>query len=178
MQEVLQNRIISFEFIGLLLAVLSFTGATEKIEGGLSSLRSWVANYTPALRRGLVEFLPTPANFRRHGGGFMRTVAITVVIATLFMLLTDQTRSELYVVYSLILPWSWWKVILVVVLIIPTMYLLATFIGFIGGIFAYIVLTILWLIFWALSRPPSGVMGSVGLLVAVAGPVLRLVQGS
>ncbi len=178
MQEFLQSRFISLEFLGLLLAVLSFTGASEKIERGLSSLRSGVADYTPVLRRGLVEFLPTLANFRRHGSVAIRTMAVTLAITVFFMLFTEETRAELHSVYSLILPWSWWKAGMVAVLIIPATYIVATLITLVGGIIIYTVLTILWSVFWVLSRPPSGIMGSIGVLVAVAGPVLRLVNGA
>mgnify|MGYP001165175539 CR=1 FL=1 len=100
MQEILQNRIISFEFIGLLLAVLSFTGATEKIERGLLSLRSWVADYTPALRRGLVEFLPTPANFRRHGASFMWTEFVNLAVMTAVLLYAPETREKVMSFYD------------------------------------------------------------------------------
>jgi len=178
MQEILPSHWLSLETIGITLAVLSFTGASEKIEATLVAMRKWVADYTPVLRHGLVEFLPTPANFRRHGGVAVYTMVVTLVIATLFMLLTKETRTELYSAYSLILPWTWWKALLITVLIVPTLYFFATLITLVGSVIVYCALTILWSIFWALSRPPSGIMGSIGLIVALSGPALRLLNGT
>jgi len=174
MQQLFGNSGYSVEMLGIALAVLSFTGASDKIERTLNSLRDWIRSYTPILRGGLRDLLPTPRNFMRSGGTALWAGFITVcVIALAFLMESSETRQSLYDMYALFLPWVWWKIAIVGIFAVPALYLTVTLITFVVGTVLYIVLSAVWAAFWALSRPPSGIMGSVGLLVAVLPPTIR-----
>ena len=174
MQQLFGNGGYSVEMLGIALAALSFTGASDKIERTLNKLRDWIRSYTPILRGGLGDLLPTPRNFIRSGGTALWAGFITVcVIALAFLMESSETRQSLYDVYALFLPWVWWKIALLGIFAVPALYLAATLITFVVGTVLYIALSVVWAAFWALSRPPSGIMGSVGLLVAVLPPTIK-----
>ncbi len=174
LQSLFSESNLSLEITGILLAVLSFSGMTLKIEQALSRLRDWIRRYTPVLRNGLIEFLPTPKNIRRYGEHALWTNSVYVSIYVIGMLSESDSRANLYAFYAIILPWTYWKFALATVLFIPALYMLWALIGFVGGVIVYIILSIIGGIFWVLSRPPSGVMGSIGLMIALSGPLFKL----
>lgn len=163
---------------GIVLAILSFSGLSVRIERGLQNLRRWIAAYAPVLRNGLSDFLPTPANIRRYGLSALWTMSVWVVLFIIGMQSEAESRANLYAIYAVVLPWTWWKVVAVIVGFLPGLYMMWAVIGFLGGVSVYLVLSVLWAIFWVLSRPPSGITGSIGLLIALSGPMMRILGKS
>lgn len=45
---------------------------------------------------------------------------------------------------------------------------------FAGGLLLYLALWLVWLVFWLLAKPPKGILGSIGVLLAIAGLVIGL----
>ena len=178
MQQLFGNSGYSVEILGIALAVLSFTGASDKIERTLNKLRDWIRSYTPILRGGLRDFLPTPKNFVTHGASFLWTVFVSVTVVGITVFYDPKMRDWLFNIAGVLGPFAWWKVAVTVPLLPLIMYVAACFAGLIVFGPLYIGLTVLWGVFWLLSRPPSGVMGSVGLVVTLLGPLMRFTSST
>lgn len=154
---------LPLEFAGLLLAVLSFSGAIHKIENALRNLKDRIYRFLPIMRIGISGFYLNPKNIKRNGMSLLSTAVITVIICVALMLTEPETRAMLANVYALILPWAWWKAALLIILVPIILYLEVVVFALIFFGTIYGLLTAIWYVFWLLSRPPSGIMGSIGL---------------
>jgi len=177
MQEIFGNIPFLLQASGILLAILSFTGASKRIEIELSKLRNRIRTYTPVLRNGLSDFLATPTNIRRYWRSAIWTTGILLTGLAVMMQFEAEPKAKFDAIYELLLPWSLWKAGMTAALILPVLYMIWAIFGFISGVAVYILLTTIWAIFWALSRPPSGIMGSIGLAIALSGPTIRMIAG-
>jgi hypothetical protein len=154
---------LSLEFAGLLLAILSFSGAIHKIENALKNLRDRIYRFLPIMRVGISGFYLNPKNIKRNGKSLLSTAVMTVIMCVVLMFTEPETRTMLVNIYALILPWVWWKAALLIILTPIILYLEVVVFAliFFGSIYA--LLTAIWFFFWLLSRPPAGIMGSIGL---------------
>jgi len=165
---------LSLEFAGLLLAILSFSGAIHKIENALNNLKDRVRELLPFLRGGIIGYMPTTENIKRNGLSFIWTAVMTVGLSVAVMLTEPETRQMLANIYALILPWAWWKIISLIILL-PVVFYFSVIIGSVIVLIPiYFIMTMIWFIFWMLSRPPSGIMGSIGLALTLGTVSVKL----
>lgn len=176
MQELFGRVGLYVEVAGVLLAILSFSGASTRIEQVLARLRDDFRRNAPLLRHGLSSFLPTWGNIKLYGLEALWESAALLAVIIIAMQFDPRAQAALASAYSVILPWAIWKIILLAMFAVPVLYMAWAAAYFVTGVIVLILMSVLWRIFWLLSRPPSGIMGSIGLLLALSSPLLRLLQ--
>ena len=174
MQALFGKAGLYIEIAGIVLAILSFSGMTDRIEKFLCRIRDDFRRNAPLMRQGLSAFLPTWGNFRKYGREALWQMFVYVTAIAVVAPFQPKARANLEALYGLILPWSAWKIIAVIILVAPVAYMIWATMNFVLGIGVYLLMSAVWRFFWLLSRPPSGVMGSIGLLFALSGPIMKL----
>ena len=178
MQQFITSDGLGLEIAGIVLAVLSFTGATNKIERGIAFLRDWIKSFTPVLRGGLGDFFPTPQNLKRFGVSSLWTAFVTFLVTGFALYADPASRDWLTSNIDTMMRFERWQLIALALASPVLMYAAVNFVGFIAGAAMYVGFSAVWLVFWGLSRPPSGVMGSIGLAIALAGPAMKALNGA
>ena len=110
MQQVFGGDAYGLEVLGIVLAVLSFTGASSKLESALDAMRQWIRAYTPVLRNGLTGFLPTPRNFIDHGASYVWSISVMLVVFAVGMTLAPETHDMMMGMWQIFGPVTYWKV--------------------------------------------------------------------
>ncbi|WP_428409093.1 hypothetical protein [Hyphococcus sp.] len=174
MQALFGKAGLYIEIAGIVLAILSFSGMTERIEKFLCRIRDDFRRNAPLMRQGLSAFLPTWSNFRRYGREALWQMFVCVTLIAIAAQTEPKAKANLEALYGLFLPWTDWKIIDVIILAVPVAYMTWAAMNFILGIGVYLLMSAVWRFFWLLSRPPSGVMGSIGLVFALSGPIMKL----
>jgi hypothetical protein len=163
----------ALDVVGISLAVLDFTGVARKVEAGLARYRDWE-------RQSIHDFkgeLASTFNLRHHltwDRQIRRLLTIIVMVvpaALVIWLWGDPSRLSPYI------PnwpeWVWWSLLALVPILYAVEYLLSHVIGMTLG---YVFSTVIWGVFWVLSRPKVGVLGTIGLLLAFFDSGLNLVM--
>ena len=161
MQELFGRVGLYVEVAGVLLAILSFSGASTRIEQVLARLRDDFRRNAPLLRHGLSSFLPTWGNIKRYGLEALWQVFTSFAIFAAAAKFQPEAQANLDALYALLLPWTTWKIAATLILIPPAAYTAWAVMYFLLGIVIYALMSFVWRVFCFLSRPPSVVMGSI-----------------
>ncbi|MEM6414223.1 MAG: hypothetical protein AAF720_06150 [Pseudomonadota bacterium] len=157
----------SLEFAGLALAILSFTGFTDKIETGLDTLRYAILRSLPIMRDGVVSFIPTPKNIRRNFHPLTVSALLFCGWVIIGFLIEGDTRVALFGSLNALLTLPLWKTAALIVVTPFVLYFLMTAMSLILFGSIYFALTAVWFVFWLLSRPPAGLTGTVSFALAL-----------
>lgn len=163
----LSSTEFSLELCGLVLAICSFTGTIHKLENALNSLKGRLRRLLPFIRGGILGYLPTWKNIKRDGLSFINTSIITVIMCVIMMLTEPETRLMLLTGYEFIISLTWWEKTLLVIFSPVALYLSGVITGIVILTPIYLIMTAIWFVFWLLSRPPAGIMGSIGLALTL-----------
>ena len=163
----------TLEMFGIALALLSFSGADKSVEQALSSARIWVRHSAPFFQAMALIARPSWDNLLRQWKLALRHAAIALIAVLPLVAFDAGAQERLAWVSAMGAPWEIWK-IATVLLLSPIALILIWSIGnTVIGLSLYVTLSCIWRLFWLLSRPPAGVLGTIGLLIALAGPVSR-----
>ena len=173
MQDLSWHALFSTEFIGILIAVLGFSGADKWVERVMRrALENWRAN-APGLGNEALSFFPSWRNFKRH----WKTAGIMIIafVAIYFLYLQHQPVASARIDYllGLFTPWTPWKIGIAIIAGPFALYFIWALWTFLFGLAGYILMSIAWRFTWLLSRPPSGILGTIGLIVALYNPAMR-----
>ncbi|MFC6199202.1 hypothetical protein [Ponticaulis profundi] len=157
---------IPFGLIGLAIAVLDFTGTSKKIEAAL-------ARYIEVEKQDAVEakaqLLTTDLAYHWHAfRSFVPGALIGIGFFTGLWFWLGENNKLLWLI-DWLPNWPWWSFVYWGPLLLVILYILdhLTIEGFRFGISV-----IIWRMFWILSLPKSGIVGSIGLIIAIADNLL------
>lgn len=158
---------IPFGLIGLGLAVLDFTGASKKLEAVL-------ARYIEHEKRDAAEAREHlfTTDISHHWPRFKASVPGALVLAVVFtgLWLWAGDQDKALWIIDWLPRWPWWSVIFWGPVALLAFYVFdhVTDWGFI-----YVVSILIWRILWLLSIPKAGIVGTLGLLIALADNLIR-----
>ena len=154
----------TLNIVGFSLAILDFTGLSRRIEAGLARYRDWerdFVGYAKDRRNSLFDFKRIWPDFLNETFNIGLGLLIAAGIVFFF---GDLSRADPY------LPdwphWVWWS-LLACVPIFWVIYFIITHL--ISGTLMVWTSEITWRVFWVLSRPKAGVLGTIGLAIAAIG---------
>ena len=152
---------IPFGLIGLGLAVLDFTGASRKLEAILAQYVAYERQYAQDARETLLT-----TDFQYHKREFVSFLPVFVVsiiiIGVGWWLQRDGAAGQWLT--SVLMSIPIWLLIVLGLLVVFIVYALN---HILSQSFSYLVSIVLWFPLWLLSQPKAGIVGSIGLLVAV-----------
>jgi|GEM_PF-1383280 len=155
----LQN--IPFGLIGLGFAVLDFTGASRKLEAMLARYVAYERQYAQEARGTLLtrDF----QYHRREFVSFLPVLALSVLILGLgwWIQRDGEVGQWLTSVFTSAPIW------LVVGFAFSAVFIAYVLNHILSQSFSYLVSIILWCPLWLLSQPKAGIIGSIGLIIAV-----------
>lgn len=147
---------IPFGLIGLGLAVLDFSGASRKVEAGLIKYRNWVSKSTRYWWRQLSLI---------RKGKLTKTTAHKPKLLYVDLLIGLMVAVLIGISYALSserMALSMW----ILLPLLPIAFLLTSIgIGVIIIASNYMISTLVYRLFWLLSRPKAGILGTVGLVL-------------
>ena len=174
MFSIADNPILTLEALGIFLAVLGFSGADKHVERGLNGLRDFVREWTPLFYMVALFGNPTWENLKKQWPVALKQMVVPLIVGLLIVPFDPGAQERLAFYYSMGEPWTYWKVALTVVAAPFALVLIWSVVGSAISVLLYVASTIVWRVFWVLSRPPSGVLGTIGLVIALASPLARL----
>ena len=173
--------VIAIDAVGISLALLDFTGSTRKLEAALRRHRDWYREfrqYAHDERDGLKD-IRKQLNWKTHLLQISGLIAAFGAGAILINLSGGTVDWSRYADLTSNWPsWIWWLIPLALPAIWLAFYLGNTFFALSIGAFLS---SILWRLFWILSKPKSGIVGSIGLALTLLGAtanMLGLVQAN
>lgn len=181
MQGLFTEVSFSLEILGVLIAVLGFSGADKWVERSLRQAMENLKDNAPWAESEAMSYIPSWQNIGRRWreGGIWLTVTIAVYAIMWPVAIRDseRARSILDPIFEFLSPiWQWNPALIAVCVALFALLYYA-----IWMILCYQILSltagILWRVVWVLSRPPSGVLGSIGLLVASYNPLISPMIG-
>lgn len=136
------------------------------------SLQAWRGS-APIYKKLAPLLLPTRGNFSKHWKIAAWQIAVgAIAYGTLYPFFPTMQERLAYLI-ALGSPWETWKLMTLATIGPIAIYYWWAACAFVVSLVMYIVVSILWRTIWVSSRPPSGVLGSIGILVALSNPIMR-----
>lgn len=154
---------IPFGLVGLAIAVLDFTGTSKKLE---AVLRRYVAYERRYMIDAKDHILTTDIAYHRSAFLNFLTSASLMVALLIPIILIFGDPERLTMLSRWIPPWPWWSFIWWGPVVIAFWYALD---HLTASALDYLISLCLWGPLWLLSKPKAGIVGTIGLVIAVLG---------
>lgn len=151
-----------FGIIGLAISVLDFTGASRKLEAILKRYVAYEKEYAQDSRKLL---LTTDAGFHWKAFlGFLPALGLSLIAFVIGWWFYREGAAGIWISDVIVASPLW----LLIAAGISSVFLLYALNHILSYSLSYVTSVMLWFPFWVLSRPRAGIVGSCGLLMALA----------
>ena len=181
MQDIFTEASFPLEIIGITIALLGFSGADKWVEQALrTAMQNW-QNNAPWVKSKALYYLPTWKNLKacwiQIVISFATFAAGCIIIWPLYLRDHAVARARVDPILNAI-SYVWeWNIFAAMAIAIILTYAWYIFSLMAFSFLIWLQIGILWRIVWLLSRPPSGVLGSIGLAVALYNPAIQYISG-